>query len=181
MPWSAERCSARGGSPIRRRRSRCTSNVSRAWLEVMVEGLILRRMTEADLDAVMAIEEASFASPWSRTGFENELTKEYGAPLVAETGGEIVGYLIRWMIVDEVHIANIAVHPEYRRRGIARAMMEDSLSRTEGFRWVGLEVRDGNEAALGLYEALGFRRLGVREKYYEQENADAILMIKELD
>ena len=143
--------------------------------------MVLRRMTAADLDAVLRIEEASFDAPWSRTSFEGELKKTYGVTRVAEKVGRVVGYLIEWRIVDEVHIANIAVHPDWRRRGIAQAMMERSLSEAAGCRWVGLEVRDGNDAARRLYEKLGFQERGVRERYYEKEGADAILMVKRLE
>ena len=138
-------------------------------------------MTYEDLDPVMAIEEISFVSPWSRKSFENELKKEYGVPLVVEKVGKIIGYLVQWLIVDEIHIANIAVHPEWRRQGIAERLIEYCLSHSGGFRWIGLEVRDNNQAARRLYEKFGFREMGVRAKYYEKENADAIVMIKELN
>lgn len=142
---------------------------------------LIRRMSIDDLDRVMAIEEASFASPWSRASFENELRKEYGVPLVVEIKGHVVGYLIQWLVVDEIHIANIAVHPQWRRQGFAEMMIEHCLSSADGFHWAGLEVRDGNDAARRLYEKFGFREAGVRENYYKKENADAIVMIKELD
>ena len=93
---------------------------------------LIRRMSIDDLDRVMAIEEASFASPWSRASFENELRKEYGVPLVVEIKGHVVGYLIQWLVVDEIHIANIAVHPQWRRQGFAEMMIEHCLSSADG-------------------------------------------------
>ena len=109
-----------------------------------------RRMRAADLDQIMAIEEASFKSPWSRQSFEAELAKEYGYPLVAIDGGHVIGYLIQWFVADEIHIANIAVHPQWRRQGVAEAMLQHILQEAQLFSWVGLEVRRSNYAARAL-------------------------------
>lgn len=137
-------------------------------------------MEEKDLDAVMAIEEISFQTPWSRQSFETELRKEISICKVAVIGRDVVGYLIEWIVLDEVHIANIAVHPAWRRRGIGMKLMEAGMARCDGFSWIGLEVRRSNDAAKSLYRRLGFHEVGVRKRYYTREGEDAILMAKSI-
>lgn len=144
-------------------------------------GFHVRRMKEIDLPCVMEIERLSFNHPWSRQSFEGELAKEYGVPLVALVEGRIVGYLIYWLVMDEIHIANVAVHPDWRKQGIGECLIRMVIDDGEGYNWVGLEVRDSNTAARALYEKLGFCKVGIRENYYEMENEDAILMVKWLE
>ena len=146
-----------------------------------VDNVFIRPMVEADLDQVRAIETLSFHSPWSRRSFEKELRKEYGEPAVAVADGRVVGYVIVWLIADEIHIANVAVHPAWRRKGVGERLIREALMYKEGFSWVGLEVRDSNAAARALYRKLGFQEVGIRENYYVHEGADAVLMVKELE
>ena len=137
-------------------------------------------MREEDLDQVMAIEGSSFSSPWSRKSFETELTKEFGIPLVAVVDDSVVGYLIEWLVADKIHIANIAVHPDWRKCGIGEWLMQEVMRNSGEFSWIGLEVRRSNKNARALYAKLGFREVGVRSNYYVQEGEDAILMVKRL-
>lgn len=137
-------------------------------------------MREEDLDQVLTIEETSFSSPWSRKSFEAELKKEFGISLVVLDDNRIVGYLVEWLVADEIHIANIAVHPGWRQRGIGERLMQEVIRNSSGFCWIRLEVRRSNKAARELYAKLGFREVGVRRNYYVQEGEDAILMVLRL-
>ena len=137
-------------------------------------------MQKEDIDQVLAIETASFSFPWSRRSFEAEFEKEFGVSYVALIADRIVGYLIAWLVADEVHIANIAVHPEYRKQGLGRMLMEVIFRNSEGFSWIGLEVRRSNKTARAMYKKLGFQEVGIRKNYYVGECEDAILMVKRL-
>jgi len=140
----------------------------------------VRRMREEDLDHVLSIEEASFRSPWSRKYFETELEKDFGYCVVAVAEKKVVGYLIAWFVSDKIHVANIAVHPDWRNLGVGEMLIRKVMLDGEGFSWVGLEVRSSNKAARALYKKLGFRDVGIRKDYYVQEREDAVLMLKRL-
>jgi ribosomal-protein-alanine N-acetyltransferase len=141
-------------------------------------------MTAEDLPAVMELEKASFRTPWSFELLQRELSHEWSTLLLAEEplpGGsrQLVGVAIFWVIHDELHVLNVATAPEYRRRGVARALMEASLAEGRARRCAlaTLEVRKGNEPAIGLYRSLGFRPVGVRPNYYVDEGEDAVVMV----
>jgi [ribosomal protein S18]-alanine N-acetyltransferase len=141
----------------------------------------VRPMTAADLDRVMEIETLCFPMPWSRAGFEAELSKPYGRPVVfdeAEAGSGVSGYCVCWRVEDEVHIANLAVHPERRKRGIAERLLRHCLDAEADAAWAGLEVRMSNSAARALYLKLGFRPTAVRKEYYVDSREDALVMTK---
>lgn len=137
-------------------------------------------MQENDLDQIMIIEKISFTSPWRRETFQNELKNNQSISIVAEWNQQIKGYVIGWLIVDEIHITNIAVHPEWRRRGIAETMIQRLLAEHTSCRLVLLEVRRSNYMARSFYNKLGFHETGIRENYYTTEREDAILMEKRL-
>jgi [ribosomal protein S18]-alanine N-acetyltransferase len=137
-------------------------------------------MKREDIDQVLDIEEASFVRPWTRSGFEAELEKDFGLALVAESGDRVVGYGICWMIGDEIHIANLAVHPDWRRRTVGRSLLKFMLDKRTGMRIAALEVRRSNLDARKLYGDFGFNEIGVRKRYYIEENEDAIVMQKQL-
>ena len=141
----------------------------------------LRDMRREDLPAVLDIERRSFAQPWSRAFFEKELATPFARLVVAVEEAvprsEVIGYTCRWRVTDEVHLLNVAVHPERRGLGHGRALVgavvaEAEVART---RVVYLEVRAGNVIARRLYRQLGFRDLGVRRGYYGP-GQDAIVM-----
>src|SRR2546423_5780879 len=153
--------------------------------------LEIRRMTAADLEEVMVIERAAFRHPWSPELFRRELEHDWSTILVAlepltsasGRGSErIVGFLIYWLVHDEVHVLNVAVAPEQRRKGVARMLMADTEKRAQqaGAALLTLEVRRSNQAALGLYREVDYRAVGVRPDYYVDEGEDAIVMVKEL-
>jgi [ribosomal protein S18]-alanine N-acetyltransferase len=140
----------------------------------------LRRLVARDLAAIERIERSSYPTPWSRSMFASELTKPSSISLgafAAETG-ELLGYLVLSRYVDAWHVMNVAVAPEHRRQGIALALFERLFEVTgnEGRRGYTLEVRISNDAAIKLYERLGFRSRGVRRGYYTDNREDALVM-----
>ncbi len=162
------------------------STLERAALKV-------RQMQVTDLDQVIEIEKSSFSHPWSREQFQAELARSYiSRCYVAEfvngederidpDGQRIAGFVMAWLVADEMHIANVAVHPDLRGGGVARLLLEHAFdeAHNQGARWCQLEVRVGNDAARALYGKLGFRKMGVRRGYYS-DGEDAVVMGKEL-
>jgi ribosomal-protein-alanine N-acetyltransferase len=148
--------------------------------------LRFRRVGEADLPRLMEIERDAFLHPWSEQQLRSELSNAWSVMLAAEGGeggaGRMAGYVIVWVVHDELHVLNVATAPEARRRGVGRALMEEAhaLGRSRGCRLVTLEVRRSNAAAIALYQALGYRQVGMRPRYYAEENEDALLMSLDL-
>ena len=143
---------------------------------------LIRRMRLKDVDAVESIEQSSFARPWSRESFRQEVTRNVAARyLVAEEDGEILGYAGAWVILDESHITNIAVREDARGRGIGKLLTSQLLQVLSnlGACYATLEVRVSNERAQHLYKSLGFVSVGKRKRYYEDNNEDAFLMVCE--
>ena len=142
----------------------------------------LRRIQVHDLDAVDDIERASYPTPWSRSMFAAELQKPGSLSLGAyRESGELVGYLIVSRYLDVWHVMNIAVAPEYRRRGIGKELLEWLFGVTVGDprRGYTLEVRVSNADAIRLYERLGFEARGIRRGYYTDNREDALIMWRE--
>ena len=142
--------------------------------------VLIRRMTLSDVDAVHAIETATFRTPWSRADFEHEMTKNPCARyLVAETEGRIVAFAGAHIILDEGHITNIAVSAPERGLGIGRKITQALLQYASnlGASYLTLEVREHNEKAQALYRSLGFIKVGVRKKYYDDTGEDGWIMV----
>lgn len=140
---------------------------------------IVRRMTIEDVPAAHEIDVLSFALPWPERSLHYEVAGNPAARCwVAELNGRLVGMLILWMILDEAHIATLAVHPDFRRQGVAKNLLIEALNSAynEGAQSALLEVRAGNQAAQKMYEAFGFEVVGRRERYYKDNKEDAILM-----
>jgi ribosomal-protein-alanine N-acetyltransferase len=142
-------------------------------------GSHLRRMEAGDLPSVMEIDALSLPRPWSAAIWRGELGSPYGLYLVIEDKGEVSGHIGVRHILGELHITTIAVRPEYRRRGHARALIGAALAAYPNASHVHLEVRPTNAAAIDLYESLGFETTGRRPRYYGDE--DALLMTLNLD
>ncbi len=145
----------------------------------MINNIEVIPMTEEHLDGVMAIETLSFKIPWSRSAFIDELTtNQMAVYVVAVSGREIIGYGGLWRILDEGHITNIAVHPEFRRCGAGSRIMDMLLEicKREGIKSLTLEVRKSNIPAQRLYENYGFKAEGIRKKYYSDTGEDALIM-----
>lgn len=139
-------------------------------------------MTEADLDEVLALERVCFPDPWSEESFRHELdgVRDGVYPRVARLQGRLAAYLIAWFVLDEAHLANIATNPEFRRRGVAQALLDDLLleARRREAKLIVLEVRVSNEAAIRLYRQYGFREVAIRRNYYARQKEDALVMIR---
>jgi len=143
--------------------------------------LEFRTLELGDLTAIEEIERRSYPTPWSRSMFAGELAKPSSICFGAfDADGRLIGYLIIARYVDAWHVMNIAVDPGLQRRGIATAMMKHLFELTgEDSRGYTLEVRVSNEAAIQLYERLGFRSRGVRRNYYTDNREDALIMWKD--
>ena len=142
-----------------------------------------RKLKLRDLAEIEEIERSSYPTPWSRSMFAGELAKPSSICLGAFEGETeaLVGYLIISRYVDAWHVMNIAVADEHRRRGIATRLMERlfEITSSDGARGYTLEVRVSNEAAIKLYESLGFKARGVRRGYYTDNREDALIMWKD--
>jgi ribosomal-protein-alanine N-acetyltransferase len=146
-------------------------------------GLVLEIATEADLEEVMEIEAASFRAPWPIENFRNELENQLSRFVtVRVNGGTMAGFAIYWIAAEEVHLINLAVHPGWRRNGIARTLLDRIYSdgTSELCRILALEVRKSNSAAISLYKSIGCVAVGIRSGYYSDNNEDALVMVCEL-
>ena len=148
-----------------------------------VNNVAIRKMTVEDVSAVSQIDHLSFSLPWPEHSFQYEVAENRVARcFVAETEDHrIAAMIVSWIIVDEMHIATIATHPDFRRQGIGGRILRDALldGRDAGAHLAFLEVRASNEAAQAMYRKFGFRVSGKRPRYYRDNNEDAILMTLE--
>lgn len=145
------------------------------------EGIEIRVADPEDIFSIYEISTLCFPISWSITSIKGELTSNTHARyVVAVENGAVVGFAGLWMIVDEGHITNIAVHPDSRRKGIGVLLMDKlmSISKNENLIGITLEVRKSNLSAQGLYKKFGFVEEGVRRNYYSDNGEDAIIMWK---
>ena len=141
--------------------------------------ILLRRMAPHDIDRVHEIERASFSRPWSRESFESELNNMCARYVVLLEDGVVAGFGGMWLIIEEAHINNVAVHPDYRRRGYGRLLMKELMRvayRAGEIVQMTLEVRVTNIPAVELYAGMGFEVAGRRKAYYEDNGDDAYIM-----
>jgi [ribosomal protein S18]-alanine N-acetyltransferase len=138
----------------------------------------IRRLSIGDLNEIEEIEQRAYRTPWSRSMFASELAKGTSICLGAFDGDKLVGYIVNSRYVDAWHIMNVAVDPDYQRRGIATRLLERLFELTVGDdgRGYTLEVRVSNRDAIRLYEKLGFERHGLRRGYYTDNREDALIM-----
>jgi ribosomal-protein-alanine N-acetyltransferase len=151
--------------------------VARPPLKLLIEAMRLE-----DLDEVQQIEQASFSTPWPSNAYRSELmTNRLATYLVARIDDRIVGYGGMWLMVDEAHITTFAIHPGWRRQRIGERLLLAflDLARDRHAREATLEVRLSNLAARRLYEKYGFRPVGLRPRYYSDNNEDALIMTTE--
>ena len=148
-----------------------------------MEGIKLRKMTPADLSQVIAIENECFSSPWSIRSFKYEIEQSDSIFKTAVLDEHVVGYVCLRTMLDITHVMNLAVLPQYRRRGIGIMLLKDALIELRRLRpdikFVTLEVRESS-GALKLYEKAGFAAIGKRKGYYHSPDEDAIIMGMEI-
>lgn len=143
-------------------------------------------MEEKDLPFVCAIEKASFPNPWRETTFLGEINdRHFSFPwvIIHKVEKKIIGYIIFWHIKEGVQISNIAIHPDFRRMGIGETVLRQVMDqvRRKGEKFVTLEVRPSNRAALSLYQKLGFEILAIMKDYYSYPQEHALVMRKRLN
>jgi [ribosomal protein S18]-alanine N-acetyltransferase len=146
--------------------------------------VVIERLTKPeDLGGVVEVERASFHNPTSREWYESELDRpDVCYVFVARTPeSPVAGFCAFWRVADQIHINNLAVRPELRKRGVGRMLLRRALEEAErmGVVHATLEVRRSNEAARRLYEGAGFRQVGVRTSYYTHPIEDALILARE--
>ncbi len=143
--------------------------------------ITVRTPRPEDLLQVVELENRSFVDPWSRVALEQELVSDsLRLPLVAEAAAKVVGYLMAWKIVDQLHVMNIATDPDYRRQGVGTALLRAAAGQAVemGIVEITLEVRQSNQGARAFYLRHGFIETGLRQKYYVDNGEDAIIMTR---
>ena len=144
----------------------------------MMTGIELRKLKLADIPSIEQVERRAYSTPWSRTMFAGEIAKPTSRCYGAFDADRLAGYLIVSRYVDAWHIMNVAVHPEYRRQGVASRLLDELFDLTAGDarRGYTLEVRVSNATAIALYERFGFEPSGIRRGYYTDNREDALIM-----
>ena len=143
--------------------------------------MIITNLKDNHVSQVAQLEKLCFSDPWSENSVASELKNPLSLWLVAEVDGTVAGYVGSQTVMDETDMMNIAVHPDYRRQGIAIALIEALIDglKQKGSHCLTLEVRASNENARSLYEKLGFCEVGIRKNYYRNPREDAIILRKE--
>ena len=143
--------------------------------------ITIEKMSREHLSEVASIEEMSFSLPWSLESFELMLTEQASA-LVALEDGRVLGYVGMMCVLDEGQIINVAVHPDARRRGVGRRLMEaaQTYAKERGIVFLSLEVRESNIAARSLYSSLGWEEQGIRKGFYSHPIENACVMTKSI-
>ena len=138
----------------------------------------IRDAVPQDVPEFARLERECFTTPWTEEIIRSQLSGEGKLMLVAEEDGRFAGYMGLQYVLDEGYISNVCTAPEFRRRGVASALIDETVTRAAalGLSFLSLEVRRSNEPAIRLYEAWGFQKVGVRPGYYEKPAEDAIIM-----
>ena len=140
---------------------------------------ILAPMRRAEIEAVLAVEQSAYPFPWTRANFADSLSAGYSA-WTCRSGGELIGYAVMMLVLDEAHLLNITVAPDWQRHGYGRFLMHHlfGVARHHGAKRMFLEVRPSNAPGQGLYHRLGFETIGRRRGYYPagEGREDAVVM-----
>ncbi len=145
---------------------------------------VIEPLETKHIAAVLGIEEALFPAPWTEGMFRQEVEEKWlSRSFVGTIGGEVVAYVVAWVMRDEVHILNLGVDPAHQRRGYARKLLVHMIevAKTARCRLITLEVRVSNTPARILYHSMGFAPVGIRRRYYHDNNEDAIVMTLRLE
>ena len=148
---------------------------------IRIDMITIEKMSREHLLEVASIEEMSFSLPWSLESLELMLTEQASA-LVALEDGRVLGYVGMMCVLDEGQIINVAVHPDVRRRGVGRRLMEaaEAYAKERGIVFLSLEVRESNIAARSLYSSLGWEEKGIRKGFYSHPVENACVMTKSI-
>lgn len=140
--------------------------------------LAIKKMTFSHIEEIAKIEKECFSSPWSEEGLKSELDNAFARFYVAFSGDRIAGYIGSHNVLGEAYITNVAVLPEFRRKGVGKALVEFLVNKmkAEKAEFVTLEVRKSNQNAISLYEKCGFEKVGERKDFYEKPREDGVLM-----
>lgn len=143
--------------------------------------MMILPMNETHVSQVAEMEKLCFRDPWSEKSVASELTNKLSLWLVAEESGAVVGYVGSQTVLNETDMMNVAVHPDHRRRGIARSLVAALVEalKEKGSRCLTLEVRESNESAIALYQGLDFQQIGLRKNYYRNPRENALILRKE--
>ncbi|URZ15058.1 ribosomal protein S18-alanine N-acetyltransferase [Clostridium felsineum] len=143
-----------------------------------MSNLTVHPLKKEDIDSIIAIENLCFPTPWTKESMEGELNNKFAKYLVIKKDNVVIGYGGLWLIIDEGHITNIAVHPEFRGIGIGNLIVKEliKLCSIRNINSMTLEVRVSNIVAQNLYKKFGFKEEGIRKKYYSDNNEDALIM-----
>ena len=144
----------------------------------MTGDTLIQKMTEADLPEVLGIENVSFPTPFTVNLFRMELNLNVAHLFVIRKEGKVIGYIDFWRVGPEVHLITIGVHPDFRKRGVGTQLIDFMLgeARKNRVETVSLDVRPSNAAGLKLYEKFGFRQAGIRRRYYQDNDEDALVL-----
>lgn len=143
--------------------------------------MMITTMTQTHVSQVAELEKLCFSDPWSEKSVASELNNPLSLWLVAMAGERLAGYVGSQTVLDETDMMNIAVHPDFRRCGVARQLVEELVAglKRRGSQCLTLEVRASNDPARKLYEKLGFQQIGLRKNYYRNPREDALILRKE--
>lgn len=145
----------------------------------MQEKITIRKMCVDDIDDILQIEELCYGQHhWSRDSFLGELGNKISSYRCIVINNKCTGYMGIWKITDEAHVTNLSVHPDFQNKKFAHRLLLDSIDECyrEKIKYITLEVRVSNEKAIHLYEKFGFKSLGLRKKYYQDNGEDALIM-----
>ena len=143
--------------------------------------MIIDKMNSSHVAQIAQLEKICFSDPWSEKSIASELDNKLAFWLVAAEGDAVAGYIGSQTVIDETDMMNVAVHPDFRRKGIAEALVNTLVNNLKkmGSRCLTLEVRASNVPAIALYEKLGFAEIGRRKNYYRNPREDALILRKE--
>lgn len=144
--------------------------------------MIIEPATAADLDAIDELEKHSFKTPWPRETFAAELEREWSRLDVVRDAGAVIAFCNYWLVPPEIHVLAIATHPDRRGKGVGKELLAHVLASaaSAGCSLATLEVRAGNRPAIALYERAGFKTVHVRARYYQDDEEDALVMLRGL-
>ncbi|MBN1947306.1 MAG: ribosomal protein S18-alanine N-acetyltransferase [Bradymonadales bacterium] len=144
----------------------------------------MRQAVPSDLDAILRVEHLCYPFPWPRSAFESEFQNRWSTiDALFVPAGDLIAFIVYWIVEDELHLLNIAVHPQYQRQALARRLLDylDRVCLQRGLNHVALEVRVSNKTAINLYLDKGFSIVHRRKRYYVEEGEDAFIMTKYIE